>query len=100
MFTKSGTQAGIPYNRTRNHHHAAHRDPLLNSADIVSRPAVSRVPPTNHEHALCFQYVIDLLVTHDSPGPRVYQSLFALRMVNTRSREVVWLHQDTSMFEV
>ena len=47
-----------------------------------------------------FQYVIDLLVTHDSPGPRAYQSLFALRMVNTRSREVVWLHQDTSMFEV
>ncbi|XP_043217609.1 focal adhesion kinase 1-like isoform X2 [Amphibalanus amphitrite] len=46
------------------------------------------------------KYVIDLLVTHDSPGPRAYQSLFALRMVNTRSREVVWLHQDTSMFEV
>ena len=44
--------------------------------------------------------MIDLLVTHDCPGPRVYQSLFALRMANTRSREVVWLHQDTSMVEV
>lgn len=46
------------------------------------------------------KYVIDLLVTRLAPEPRVYQGLFALRMVNSETREICWLHQNMPMFEV
>ncbi|XP_037077346.1 focal adhesion kinase 1-like isoform X2 [Pollicipes pollicipes] len=46
------------------------------------------------------KYVIDLLVTRMAPEPRVYEGLFALRMVNSETRQVCWLHQNTPMFEV
>ena len=44
--------------------------------------------------------MIDLLVTRLAPEPRAYEGLFALRMVNSETSDVCWLHQNTPMFEV
>ncbi|XP_043208526.1 focal adhesion kinase 1-like isoform X3 [Amphibalanus amphitrite] len=46
------------------------------------------------------KYVLDLLVTRLAPEPRAYEGLFALRMVNSVTGDVCWLHQNTPMFEV
>ena len=46
------------------------------------------------------QYVIELLVSRLAPEPRAYGALFALRMVDSESRDVCWLHRNTPMSEV
>ena len=46
--------------------------------------------------------IIQLLTNrlYSSGECRYYQHLYAMRMVNTNSGDVHWLHQDTTMFQV
>lgn len=46
------------------------------------------------------QGIIQLLTCRLGGGQRAFQQLYAMRIVNSSTNEVRWLHQDTTMFQV
>ena len=54
-------------------------------------------------HKFIFQFlqgIIHLLTSKKTNDSRTYQHLYGMRMINTLSQEVAWLHKDTTMFHV
>ena len=47
-----------------------------------------------------FQGIVHLLTSRLGDGDRGYRHIYAMRLINTSSEEVIWLHQDTTMFQV
>ena len=46
------------------------------------------------------QGIVHLLTSRLGDGDRSYRHIYAMRLINATSEEVVWLHQDTTMFQV
>ncbi|XP_069194882.1 focal adhesion kinase 1 isoform X1 [Procambarus clarkii] len=44
--------------------------------------------------------IISVVISKQAPGPRLYEGMFAVRLHNTITREVHWLHQDLTMYQV
>ncbi|XP_064091758.1 uncharacterized protein LOC135205295 isoform X2 [Macrobrachium nipponense] len=44
--------------------------------------------------------IISVVISRQAPGPRQYESMFAIRLRNTITGEVHWLHQDLTMYQV
>nr|XP_053652812.1 uncharacterized protein LOC128702557 isoform X4 [Cherax quadricarinatus] len=44
--------------------------------------------------------IINVVISRQAPGPRLYEGMFAVRLHNTITREVHWLHQDLTMYQV
>jgi hypothetical protein len=49
---------------------------------------------------LILQGIVHLLTSRLGDGDRCYRHIYAMRLINTNSEEVIWLHQDTTMFQV
>jgi hypothetical protein len=47
-----------------------------------------------------FQGIVHLLTSRLGDGDRAYRHIYAMRIFNSLSEDVVWLHQDTTMFQV
>ncbi|XP_068225531.1 focal adhesion kinase 1 isoform X5 [Palaemon carinicauda] len=44
--------------------------------------------------------IISVVISKQAPGPRQYESMFAVRLRNTITGELHWLHQDLTMYQV
>ncbi|KAG7153494.1 Focal adhesion kinase 1-like [Homarus americanus] len=44
--------------------------------------------------------IISVVISRQAPGMRPYDGMFAIRLRNTITREIHWLHQDLTMYQV
>lgn len=44
--------------------------------------------------------IISVVISKQAPGPRPYESMFAIRLRNMLTGKVHWLHQDLTMYQV
>jgi len=43
--------------------------------------------------------IISVVISRQAAGPRPYESMFAIRLRNSNTGDVHWLHQDLTMYQ-